>query len=106
MMALNPLDLNEVAPNSPVRLGMTSSTQEDPQDADIRRAKDVMSFGIAMGFVLSVFAFCGYIMLSKDFSAEDKKWATTLAGSIISAFFGYLFGKRAAHEYPKKIVNP
>lgn len=90
---MSQIDLNEIANNSNLCISITSNLEENPKDACIRRAKDVISFLTAIILLLCMLAFCGYIILSKDSSLDDKKWATALASSIISAFLGYLFGK-------------
>lgn len=92
-MSNSQIDLDDIANNANLNLSITSSAKEDPKDACIRRMKDIMLFSIAIIFVLCVFIFCGYAMLSKNFSYDDKKWATTIAGSIVSAFLGFLTGK-------------
>ena len=92
-MSQSQIDLNEIANNSNLSLTITSSSEENPTDAYIRRSKNIISFVVAMLLILSAFSFCGYIILSKNFSADDKKWATTLAGIIVSAFLGFFFGK-------------
>lgn len=90
---MSTIDLNEIANNPKLKLQISSITQEDPKDAGIRRAKDIVLFVVAVLLILSAFVFCGYLLLNPSSTADDKKWATVIAGSIISAFLGYLTGK-------------
>ncbi len=92
-MSQSQINLNDIANNQNLSLSITSNAEENPKDACIRRTKDVVLFSIAIVFVLSAFIFCGYVILSKNFSSNDKKWALTIASSIISAFLGFLTGK-------------
>ena len=92
-MSQSQIDLNEIANNAHLNLSITSNAEENPIDAYIRRSKDIVLFSIALFFVLCAFLFCGYVILGKNFSYDDKKWALTIAGSIISAFLGFLTGK-------------
>ena len=91
-MPQSTIDLEQIANNANLALSITSNA-EDPKDACIRRTKDIALFSVAIIFVLCAFLFCGYVILSKNFSYDDKKWATTIASSIISAFLGYLTGR-------------
>ncbi len=87
------IDINELANNPKISLSITSVQDEEPQDAYIRRFKEVVLFSVVLILVLCAFLFCGYILLSDNFSGDDKKWATAIASSIISALLGYLTGK-------------
>lgn len=87
------IDLNEVANNPKLSLSIISNQDENPQDANIRRVKDIVLFFVAIALILCAFVFCAYILLNNNFSDDNKKWATVIAGSIISAFLGFLTGK-------------
>jgi len=87
------IDLNELANNDNLRLSITSVPEENPIDAKIRRIKDVVLFSITLILVLSAFAFCAFVLFDAQFSPDDKKWATAISSSIISAFIGYLTGR-------------
>ena len=88
------IDINELANNPKLNLSITSSQDEPAQDAFIRRFKEVTLFSFTIILILFVFLFCGYILLSSHFSADDKKWATAVESSIVSALLGYLCGKK------------
>jgi hypothetical protein len=87
------IDINDLISKSKLSLSITSNHDEHPKDASLRRYKDVALFSVTLILILCVFFFCGYVVLSKDCSIDDKKWATAIATSIISAFLGYLTGK-------------
>lgn len=87
------IDLNEVANHPKLSLSILSNQDEDPKDACIRRVKEMVLFFVAVILISSAFVFCAYIILGSVFSEDNKKWATVIAGSIISAFLGYLTGK-------------
>ncbi|MBI3258250.1 MAG: hypothetical protein HYZ54_02030 [Ignavibacteriae bacterium] len=88
------IDINELANNPKLNLSITSSQDEPPQDASIRRFKEVVLFFVTLAIILCVFSFCGYMLLSSHFSVDDKKWATAVESSIVSALLGYLGGKK------------
>jgi len=92
-MSQSQIDLTEIANHKNLSLSITSNAEENSKDACIRRRKDVALFSLAMLFVICAFVFTGYVILSKNFSTDDKKWAMALASSIISAFLGFLIGK-------------
>jgi hypothetical protein len=87
------VDLNELANNPKLSLSILSNQDEHPQDAYIRRFKDIILFSTTIILLSCAFLFCGYILVSSNFSSDDKKWATVIASSIISALLGYLTGK-------------
>ena len=90
---MSKIDINELANNPKLSLSIVSTREEDPKDALIRRYKEIVLFSVALTLILCVFVFCGYILLSKSVSADDKKWATAIASGIISALLGYVTGK-------------
>lgn len=92
-MSLSQIDLDEIARNKDIAVSITSNAEENPRDAGLRRAKDITLFVIALIFISATFLFCGYVIIDSNFSADDKKWASVLAGSIVSAMIGYLTGK-------------
>lgn len=90
---MSKIDINEIANNPKLSLSIISYQDEHPKDACMRRFKDILLFSLAAILTLCLFLFCGYIILSNNFSDDNKKWATAIAGSIISALLGYLTGK-------------
>lgn len=95
---MSQIDINELANNPKLSLSITSNQDENPADARIRRLKDIILFSVTILLSLCIFSFCGYVLISNHFSADDKKWATAIASSIISAFLGYLTGKNISTE--------
>lgn len=93
-MAQSQIDLNEVANNTNLRISITSPIEEHPADAKIRRIKDFILFIIALFFILCTFTFCGHVILDTTFGNDEKKWAMLIASGIISAFLGFLSGKK------------
>lgn len=87
------IDINELASNPKLSLRIISNQDENPKDAYIRRLKDIVLFFVTVIFILCTFIFCGCMLLSDNSNAEDKKWATSIAASIISGLLGYLTGK-------------
>jgi hypothetical protein len=67
------IDINELANNPKLSLSIISNSSEDPNDAYIRRFKDIILFFVAVAFVLCAFLFCGYVLLNHNSSADDKK---------------------------------
>jgi hypothetical protein len=49
-----------------------------------------MSLGVAV-----VLYYCLQILLNPQASTDDKKWATAIAASIISAGVGFITGSKA-----------
>jgi hypothetical protein len=88
------ININDIANNPNLSLQIVSTQDENPKDAFIRRMKDITLFFIAIFAVLSLFAFCLYMLMSKDFSSEDKKWGMAVASGILSAFLGYITGRK------------
>ena len=92
------IDLNEIANNPKLGLKLSSSQEEHPKDARVRRFKAISLFIAALLMVLSAFAFCGYVLLSSHFDANDKKWAMTVASGMVSALLGYLIGRQKSDD--------
>ena len=86
-------DIHELVRNPKLSVSIVSARNEDPKDASIRRFKDLMLFAMSNFLVLCVFTFCSYMLLNSNTRIDDKKWATAIASSIISALLGYLTGK-------------
>jgi hypothetical protein len=93
---LSQIDLNEFANNARFRVSIVSNAEENMQGAQIRRFKDVVLFVTTILFLVAAFSFCGYLLIGRQFSIDDKKWAMTIATSIITGFVGYITGKKSA----------
>lgn len=91
---MSQFDINEIANNPKLSLSITSAQDEDPTDAYIRRGKEVTLFLVAIILLICVFSFCGFVLFSHNFTPDDKKWCLAIASSIVSAFLGYLTGKK------------
>lgn len=85
------IDINEVVRDHNYKVTITPP--EHPKDACIRQIKDVVLFFVALLLILGVCFFCIYVLVDHSFSIDDKKWATSILFSIVSAFLGYLTGK-------------
>lgn len=93
-MSESKIDLNEVANNSNLSVSITSTQEENSQDACIRRVKDIILFSVALLFVITIFCFGAYFLVSSHSSQDDKKWGLAIASSVLSAFLGFLTGKK------------
>ncbi|MBY0544517.1 MAG: hypothetical protein K2Q14_03090 [Gammaproteobacteria bacterium] len=96
-MSESKIDLNEIANNSNLSVSITSMQEEHPQDACIRRVKDIALFIVALLFVIAAFCFGAYLLLSSTSSSDDKKWGMAISSSILSAFLGFLMGKKSVN---------
>ena len=90
---MSEIDLNELLKSKHLNLSIETPAQEHPDDARFRRFKDTILFFVALILLLGAFGFCAYILLSHSFSADDEKWATAIASSIITGFLAYLTGR-------------
>jgi len=62
-------------------------------DNKARRTKDLWLFFVLLAGVSVVGGACLMASIDSKTSAEDKKWATAMLTSIVSAGVGYLTGK-------------
>ncbi|MBS0351871.1 MAG: hypothetical protein JSR33_11965 [Proteobacteria bacterium] len=76
-----------------MNLSIETPAQENPDDARFRRCKDMILFFVGLVLLLGAFSFCAYVLLSHTFSADDEKWATAIASSIVTGFLAYITGK-------------
>ena len=88
------IDLNQLANNPKLSLSITSTQDENPIDTRIRHFKEITLFTLTILLILCVFSFCVYLLITPRANSEDKKWAMTIAGSIISALLGYVTGRK------------
>lgn len=92
---MSQIDLNELAKSHKLELSITASQDENPKDANVRRFKEILLVILCTIMVLCAFTYCGYVLINNHSSSDDKKWAMTIAGIIISGSLGYLTGKKA-----------
>lgn len=98
------LDLDDLAKRHNLRVEI--SPADDPLeeefqrnqrelDARFQRWRDVVLFGVGIILTISVSSICLWIAISRNFSADEKKWATSALTLITGAILGYLIGKAA-----------
>lgn len=90
---MSEINIVELASNPKINLSITANQEENPKDASIRRFKDIVLFSVAIILILAAFLFCSCVLVSNNFTSDDKKWAMAIGSSIISAFLGYITGK-------------
>lgn len=94
-MSDSKIDLNEVANNGNLSISITSTQEENPHDAKIRRIKDVSLFFVTLTLVVVVFIFCGYTIFNSAATSVNQKWAMAIDASIVTALLGYITGKKS-----------
>jgi cation transport ATPase len=64
-----------------------------------KRWREGIAFVAGLCLMLILFGACLWVVLSKNFSTETEKWATTalasILGAVLGAFSGYTYGKGA-----------
>lgn len=90
LLNLPKADLNAFVEKGNYRIKLESIEVEHPQDAKLRRLKELVLFLVALLMILGVFCFCLFVVFSPIYSSEEKKWATTALGIILSALVTYL----------------
>src|SRR3990167_8289927 len=83
-------DLNAFVEKGNYRIKLETIENEHPKDASIRRTKDLVLFFVALFMVLGIFVFCVFVVFSHEYGNEEKKWATTALGVIISSLVTHL----------------
>jgi len=71
---------------------------QQSDDAKLKRMRDVALLGVAVLFILALGTSCLAISVSRETTAEDKKWAWSTLTLITGAVLGFLFGKASAHH--------
>ncbi len=84
------IDLNKVFDNKHTELHIKKIVPEIIEDAKLRRFKDKVLFLIGLLMVLFVFIYFGW----RTIENLNDKWSMAITSSIISAFLGYITGKR------------
>ncbi len=82
--------LEDFAKKGNYRLKLETIEEENPKDANIRRTKDLVLFFVALFMILGIFVFCVLVVFSHEYGADEKKWATTALGVIISSLITHL----------------
>lgn len=75
-------------------LSINSVKEENPNDAKVRRYKEIILFSLASVMVLSVFIICTGIVVNTDFESNANRWAMTIDSDIVSAFLALLVGRK------------
>ncbi len=74
---------------------LESRLRKDEADAALQRRKDFLLFLAAVLGVGSVAALCVVVAVRPGSSSDDKKWATAVLTSVVSAAVGFLAGKNS-----------
>jgi hypothetical protein len=74
---------------------VTVTPPETPEDAELRRRKEMILFYTALGFVIVLACGCGWVTFVSDAEAYQKTWAMSIITGIATGFIGFLVGKRA-----------
>jgi len=85
------IDLNNVFNNKDTELHIRKTVPENTEDAKLRRFKEKILFLVGLCMILCVFAYFGW----KTIDNPGDKWSMAITSSIISAFLGYLTGRKS-----------
>jgi hypothetical protein len=103
------IDLEEIAREGNIRASNAKSTyfyedsdvrkhrlEQAGKDAQLRRVKDGVLFGVAIMGALALAGICIFFILTTP--PEDKRWgfATPILISMFTGFIGYLTGSKAS----------
>jgi cation transport ATPase len=62
-----------------------------------KRQREGVAFVAGLCLMVILFGVCLWVVLSKNFTTETEKWATTalasILGAVLGAFSGYTYGK-------------
>ena len=83
-------DLNAFVEKGNYRVKVETIEIENPHDGRIRRLKEIVLFFVALLMVLGIFGFCLFVVFSSTYNNDEKKWATTALGVILSSLITYL----------------
>lgn len=85
------IDLNKVFNNKDTELHIKKIVPENVEDAKLRRFKDKTLFVIGLVMILCVFFYFGWRVIHDP----NDKWSMAITSAIISAFLGYITGKKS-----------
>lgn len=85
------IDLNKVFSDKDTELHIRKIVPENVEDAKLRRFKDKILFLLGLIMILFVFFYFGWRLVENP----NDKWSMTITSSIVSAFLGYLTGKKS-----------
>jgi hypothetical protein len=74
---------------------LESRLRREEADADLQRRKDLALFWAAIAGASIIVILCVFLVVRPDSSADDKKWATAVLASIVSAAVGVIVGKNS-----------
>ena len=86
------IDLNKVFSDKDTELHIRKIVPENMEDAKLRRFKDKVIFLLGLIMILCVFFYFGWRVIEDP----NDKWSMTITSSIISAFLGYITGKKSS----------
>lgn len=74
---------------------LESRLRKEEADAALQRRKDFLLFLAAVLGVGGIAILCIVVAIRPSGSADDKKWATAVLTSVVSAAVGFLAGKNS-----------
>ncbi len=86
---MSTLDLN----NLPEDQQVTLSKKETDGERRIRLGKDIAVFGFALTVLALAVIWSGWVLITANASADDKRTAQTIIIAIVSGLLGYLLKK-------------
>ena len=103
------VDLNELFHRPGIKVDIQVKSPEPPeelqsrlrqQEADARfeRTKDLIGYVAALAGVAAVVLCCLWVVIAQRSSPDDKKWATAILTSTVTAWVGYIAGKSKAQK--------
>lgn len=77
------------------RFSLSIDPPEDENDARFRRWREFILFCFAILATTIFLGICTWIIIDSSANATDRKWATALVTSTISALVGFLVGRKS-----------
>lgn len=55
--------------------------------------KDLLAYLVAFGVIVVAAIYCFSVLWSREVTDDDRRWATSVLGSMLTALVGFAFGK-------------
>jgi hypothetical protein len=55
--------------------------------------KDLLAYLVAFGVIVVAAIYCFSVLWARDVTDDDRRWATSVLGSMLTALVGFAFGK-------------
>ena len=55
--------------------------------------KDLLAYAVAFGVIIAAAIYSFAVLWRRDVSDDDRRWATSVLGSMLTALVGFAFGK-------------